>query len=206
MNIEHVVRILKVADGDLPRLEGRCYNLKSEVKSLEIKKDNLVRIMHEYENQVTILGRSFDNYCRLCTEEDLKLAYLQRKKLNVEELVSHLENNDKEYPKIRNFIKEKVYATLSKGEILLKLATYSVIQSIINNPEYYSLIVNDNLLPAINNTPSYLVNTNNWTTQSYEIIIMNEAKKLYDKLSKNLVEKILDKYDVGISQSSLPLL
>ena len=139
-------------------------------------------------------------------EEELKLAYLQRKKLNVEELVSHLENNDKEYPKIRNFIKEKVYATLSKGEILLKLATYSVIQSIINNPEYYSLIVNDNPLPAIHNTPSYLVNTNNQTTQSYEIIIMNEAKKLYDKLSKNLVEKILDKYDVGISQSSLPLL
>jgi len=107
LNMEHVVRILKVADGDLPRLEGRCHNLKSEVKSLEAKKDNLVRIMHEYENQVNVLGRSFDNYCRLCTEEEFKLADLQRKRLNAEELVSHFENNDKEYPKIRNFIKEK---------------------------------------------------------------------------------------------------
>jgi predicted RNase H-like nuclease (RuvC/YqgF family) len=204
LNMEHVVRILKVADGDLPRLEGRCHNLKSEVKSLEAKKDNLVRIMYEYENQVNVLGRSFDNYCRLCTEEELKLADLQRKRSNAEELVSHFENNDKEYPKIRNFIKEKVYATLSKGEILLKLATYSVIQSIINNPEYHNLIVNDDLLPAIHNTPSYLANNNNWTSQSYEIIIMNEAKKLDDKLRKNMVEEILDQYDVGISQSSLP--
>jgi predicted RNase H-like nuclease (RuvC/YqgF family) len=204
--MEHVVRILKVADGDLPRLEGRCHNLKSEVKSLEAKKDNLVRIMYEYENQVNVLGRSFDNYCRLCTEEELKLADLQRKRSNAEELVSHFENNDKEYPKIRNFIKEKVYATLSKGEILLKLATYSVIQSIINNPEYHNLIVNDNLLPATQTMTSNLVNTNNWTTQSYEAIIMNEARKLYEEISKNLVEKILDKYNVDISQSSLPLL
>jgi len=205
LNAEHVVRILKIADGDLPRLEGRCYNLKSEVKLLETKKGNLVRIMHEYENQVSVLGRSFDNYCRLCTREELKLADLQTKKLKAEALVSHFENNDKEYPKVRNFIKEKVYAILSKGEILLKLATFSVIQSIINNPEYYNLIVNDNLLPATHATPSYLDNTNNLTTQSYETIIRNEAKKLYENLSKNLVEKILDKYDVDISQSSLPL-
>ena len=105
--MEHVVRILKIADGDLPRLESRCYNLKSQVRSLEEKKENLVRIMHEYENQVNVLGRSFDNYCRLCTEEEFKLADLQRKRSNAEELVSHFENNDKEYPKIRNFIKEK---------------------------------------------------------------------------------------------------
>ena len=69
LNAEHIVRILKFADDDLPRLEGRCYNLKLEVKYLEAKKENLVRIMHEYENQVSVLGRSFDNYCRLCTEE-----------------------------------------------------------------------------------------------------------------------------------------
>jgi transposase len=204
LNAEHIVRILKFADGDLPHLEGRCYNLKSEVKYLEAKKENLVRIMHEYENQVSVLGRSFDNYCRLCTEEELKLNDLQRKKSNAEALVSHFENN--EYHKVRNFIKEKVYAILSKGEILLKLATFSVIQSIINNPEYYSLIINDTLLPATQTMTSNLVNTNNWTTQSYEAIIMNEARKLYEEISKNLVEKILDKYDVGVSQSSLPLL
>jgi hypothetical protein len=103
----------------------------------------------------------------LCIEEELKLADLQRKKMNAEALVSHFENNDKEYPKIRNFIKEKVYTILSKGEILLKLATFSVIQLIINNPEYYGLIVNNNLLPTIHNTSSYLANTNNWTIKSY---------------------------------------
>ena len=53
LNAEHVVSILKLADGDLPRLEGRYYNLKSEVKSLEAKKENLIRIIQDYDNQIT---------------------------------------------------------------------------------------------------------------------------------------------------------
>ena len=79
LNAEHVIRILKLADYDLPSLEGRYYNLKSEVKSLEAKKESLIRIMQDYDNQVTTLGKSFDNYCRLCQEEENKLTDLQRK-------------------------------------------------------------------------------------------------------------------------------
>ena len=137
LNSEHVVRILKLADDDLLRLEGKYYNLKSEVKSLEAKKESLIRIMQDYDNQVTALGKSFDNYCRLCQEEEVKLSDLQRKRLKAEALVSHFENNDKEYVKIRNVVEQKVYSTLSNAALLLKLAVSSVIHSIRNNPEQY---------------------------------------------------------------------
>jgi hypothetical protein len=205
LNAEHVVRILRLADdNNLLHLEEKYHNLKLEVASLEEMTKSSIRTLQDYDIQLDALGKSFDTYCQLCQEQEVKLNDLQRKRLKEEALVRQFEN-DKDL-KIRNVVKEKVYNTLSNGEILLKLAISSVIQSIINNPEYYSLIVYDNLLPATHNTPSYLVNTNNWTTQSYETILMNEAKKLYDELSKKLVEEILDKYDVGMSQSSLPLL
>ena len=77
LNSEHVVRILKLADYDLPSLEGRYYNLKSEVKSLEAKKESLIRIIQDYDNQLTTLGKSFDSYCRLCQEEEVNLSNLQ---------------------------------------------------------------------------------------------------------------------------------
>src|SRR5262245_22586994 len=48
LNAEHVIRILRLADGDLPCLEGRCYSLRSEVKSLEKKRDSLIRIIQDY--------------------------------------------------------------------------------------------------------------------------------------------------------------
>ena len=74
LNAEHVIRILRLADDDLPSLEGRYYNLKSEVKSLEAKKESLIRIIQDYDNQVTALGKSFDSYCRLCQEEEDKIS------------------------------------------------------------------------------------------------------------------------------------
>ena len=95
LNAEHVVRILKLADYDLPSLEGRYYNLKSEVTSLEAKKESLIRIMQDYDNQLIALGKSFDNYCRLCQEEEVKLKDLQRKRLKAEALVSHFQNNNR---------------------------------------------------------------------------------------------------------------
>ena len=80
MNTEHVVRILRLADNDLLYLESRYYNLKSEVKSLEAKKGGLIRTIQEYENQLGLLGKSFDNYCQLCLEEEIKLTHLQRQR------------------------------------------------------------------------------------------------------------------------------
>ena len=95
MNAEHVVRILRLADDDLSRLEGRYYNLKSEVKSLETKKESLVGIIQDYDNQLTSLGKSFDTYCRLCQEEEYKLTDLQRKRLQAE-IASHRHSNLRE--------------------------------------------------------------------------------------------------------------
>ena len=45
MNADHVVRILRLADDNLPRLEGRYLNLKTELKSLEAKKENLIIVI-----------------------------------------------------------------------------------------------------------------------------------------------------------------
>src|SRR5215467_11132561 len=84
LNSEQVVKILNLANDDLLRLQGRCYNLKSEVKNLGAKKDISVRIIQDYEFQIEALGKSFDNYCRLCIEEELKLTDLQRKRLQTE--------------------------------------------------------------------------------------------------------------------------
>ncbi|MGC2425678.1 MAG: hypothetical protein WA421_01475, partial [Nitrososphaeraceae archaeon] len=87
LNTEHVIKILRLADDDLLRLEGRYHNLKSEVKSLEEKKESLIRIVQDYDNQVKALGKSFDSYYRLCQEEEIRLTDLQRQRLKAEALV-----------------------------------------------------------------------------------------------------------------------
>ena len=208
LNSEHVVRILKLADYDLPSLEGRYHNLKSEVKSLEKKKGSLIRIIQEYDNQVTALGKSFDSYCRLCQEEEVKLSNLQKERLKAEALVTQFQENDREYLRIRNVVEEKVYSALSNGAMLLKLAVSSVIHSIRNNPEQYISLIQDNFSSVIYNVPSHPFYTNDYFTHHFETILVNEAAKMYRSLAKNLIDEILSRYDTrsSPSQSSLPLI
>jgi hypothetical protein len=86
-NAEHVVWLLRVANNDLPELERRYYNLKSEVDSLEEKKQNLVRIIQNYNGQVIALGKIFDSDCLRCEQEEKKLADLQTKRIRAELLL-----------------------------------------------------------------------------------------------------------------------
>ena len=134
LNAEHVVSILRlVDDNNLLYLEEKYHNLKLEVESLEEMTKSSIRTLQDYDIQLDALGKSFDNYCQLCQEQEVKLNDLQRKRLKAEALVRQFENNE-EYLKVRNVVEEKVYATLSNNVILLKLAVSSVIQSMRNNP------------------------------------------------------------------------
>ena len=207
LNAEHVVSILKLADNDLLRLEGKYYNLKSEVSSLEAKEEKLIRIMQDYDNQVKALGKSFDSYCRLCQEEEIRLTDLQRQRLKAKALVSHFQNNNEEYVKIRNVVEHKVYSTLSNSALLLKLAVSSVLHSIRNNPEQYVQLIQDNFSLARYNRPSHPFYTDDYLTQHFETTLANDAAKMYGNLPKYLVDEILSRYNIrSSSQSSLPLI
>jgi hypothetical protein len=203
LNAEHVFSILKLADNDLSRLEGKYYNLKSEVRSLEAKKGGLIRTIQEYENQLGLLGKSFDNYCRLCQEEEEKLSDIQRQRLKEECLVNYFENDNEEYLRIKNAVEEKAYTILSNGASLLKLAVACVIHSIRSSPEQYASLMYGKYLAVNYNLPSYSVHIDDYSTQDLKILLANDAAKLYSMLAKDLVDEILSNYNIGTSQASI---
>ena len=128
-------------------------------------------------------------------------------RLQAEALVSHFENNNGVYVKIRSAVEHKVYTTLSNAALLLKLAVSSVIHSIRNIPEQYISLVQDSFSLARYNTPSHPFYTNDYLTQHFETILVNDAAKMYNNLANNLIDEILSSYDIGSSsQSSLPLI
>ncbi|HEY7082525.1 MAG TPA: hypothetical protein VH500_22780 [Nitrososphaeraceae archaeon] len=207
LDAEHVIRILRlVDDNNLLHLEEKYRNLKLEVDSLEEMTKSSIRTLQDYDTQLDAMGKSFDNYCQLCQEQEVKLNDLQKKRLKAETLVRQFENNDKEYHKIRNVVEEKVYDILSNNTILLKLAVASIIQSMRNNPEQYISLIRDNFLSTNYNIPHHPFYTNGYNTQYFETILLNDATKVFDNLAKNLIDEILSVYDISSSQSSLPLI
>jgi hypothetical protein len=185
-------------------LEEKYHNLKLEVESLEKMTKSSIKILQDYDTQIDVVDKSFDNYCQLCQEQEVKLNDLQKKRLEAEALVREFENDYKGYLKIRNVVEEKVYDILSNNAILLKRTVACVIQSMRNSPGQYISLIRDNFSSTNYNIPYHPFYTNGYNTQYIETILLNDAAKIYNDLAKNLVDEILSRY-ISSSQSSLPL-
>jgi hypothetical protein len=145
-----------------------------------------------------------------------KIAYLQAKRIALEDLVNRFENNNEEYLKINQTVKDKASSVLSDGKGLLRLALYSVMESIRNEPIKYSPLIyyhnnNNNIsLPGSTHYPvSYMyeerqqlyISSQDYFTEHYTAMLVQEAEKLYNKLVKEITEGIT--YDPAFSSSSL---
>ena len=54
MDVPSVIRVLEIANNDLPLVEYKCERLKREVDDLEANKHNSARILQELSDQITI--------------------------------------------------------------------------------------------------------------------------------------------------------
>jgi hypothetical protein len=68
----------------------------------------------------------------------LELYYNQKARL--EALITGFKSNDEQYLKIKQIYEEKVKDVLNDGKLLLKFATFSVIESLRMNSELYNFI------------------------------------------------------------------
>ncbi len=204
--VQHVVRLLRVANSDLPLVDCKYENLKTDVKTLEEYKRNLEGRLGDLNNQITEASNYVEYYKASCRQEETKMNILRQKRMKLEALVKQFENNNEEYVKIRKTVEEKVISTLSDGKLLLRLAVLSIIESIRNNPDKYSsLIYNKNTCSSKSKT--------DYSNQQYFSpmdgqdrpcedyysnacinMLIEESEKLYNKLAKPLVDKIISDY------------
>jgi predicted nuclease with TOPRIM domain len=78
MNIQHVVKLLRIANNDLRSVEVQFEKLKREISTEESEKQNLSKIIRIYKDQVTDLGKRFDSSCLSCEQEEDRLNELQK--------------------------------------------------------------------------------------------------------------------------------
>jgi hypothetical protein len=93
-----------------------------------------------------------------------------------------------------------VKSVLTSGKIVLRFASFSVIESLRSHPELYNFVIHDNS----NNTPiSYGFNYPSLMlsgrqqhqqrsfNDSYTALILEEAEKLYNKLTTELTNRVM---------------
>ena len=108
--VEHVVRLLRIANNDLPLVDCKYENLKTDVKTLEEYKRNSEGRLGDLNNQITEASNYVEHYKASCRQEQTKLEDLRQKRMKLEALVRQFENNNEEYVKIRKTAEEKAHA------------------------------------------------------------------------------------------------
>jgi hypothetical protein len=197
MSVKKVVDILAIANDDLPAIEERIKRLRNEISALQFQKRIDERNLYQLNNQIAATTKLLNSFRVSCIRGRREIENLYNEKTRLEVIVTGFKNNNEEYLKIKRAVEEKLKDVLTDGKLILKFATFSVIESLRTNPELYKFVIYDNS----NNTTisfgsNYLSLLSGEQQQqsfndSYIALILEEAEKFYSKLITELTNRAI---------------
>jgi hypothetical protein len=202
MDMNHVKRLLDVANGELPKVEEMHKNLYKDVMTLNQKKrDAEVDILKLNEDYI-YLHNNADHQKIECEKLESKKRDLYLKKIRLELAIKELKCS-REYTNIEMIVKQQVNKMFGEDKQLLTLAFGAIIKSLMNNPYRLQSFMQYSMSVAY--TSNSLCNANhngnherhptfdtrchlppNYDSDCIQVeylrdIILNESEKLYNQ-------------------------
>jgi phosphoribosyl-ATP pyrophosphohydrolase len=195
-SVKQVVDALAIANNDLPDIQCRYERLKREVSTLEFNKQQSHIALTYFNNKIETQRKALTSYRISYIRERRVIENLCNEKVRLEALVTGFKNSNEEYLKIKQAAYEEVKSVLTDSKLLLKFATLSVIESLRSNPELYNFVMydhsNNTTIPYRPNYPSLVSEQHQQSfNDSYTALILEEAEKLYNKLTTELTNRVI---------------
>jgi hypothetical protein len=199
MSARHVINLLEIANTNLPDIQRRYERLKREVSTLEFNKQQSRIALTFFNNKIETQRKALTSYSISCIRERREIRQLYNEKASIENLVTHFKNNNEEYLKIKQAAYEEVKSVLTNSKLILKFATLSVIESLRTNPELCNFVIyynsNNTTISYGPNYSSFMLSGRQQQQQSfndgYAALILEEAEKLYNKLTTELTDTVI---------------
>jgi hypothetical protein len=201
MSVKQVVNLLTIANNDLPAVEERFKTLRNDISMLQFQKRIDERNLYQLNNKIASTIRLLNSFRMSCKRERREIENLYNEKARIDNLVTHLKNNNEEYlDKIKQTAYEELKSVLTNSKILLEFATLSVIESLRSNPELYNFISSSTSVVTTSTTygSNYLSLMTGQQQQqqqsfndTYTALIIEEAEKLYNKLTTELTHRAI---------------
>ena len=216
IKIEHAVNIIELAEYDLPVIEQRYQELKREVNTQEHRRYEESAALRKIKYQIASAERMLKSLGVSYQKEAAKKDQLQWENMKLKRLVE-LFRNKKEYQILRNIVQEEVDGSLLDSKGLLRLALYSLMESMRNAPERYNALINyvndSNTSTSIRYDSEYRTNNfaskNRFTSndsffETLKSTLLDDADKLYQQLWKEETNTIISNYACYRSSSLIP--
>jgi transposase len=118
MSVQQVVHLLKITNNNLPDIQRRYERLKREVSTLEFNKQQSHIALSHFNNQIEMKSKALTSYRISCIRERREIRKIYNEKARIENLVTHFNNNNEEYLKIKQAAEEKVKDVLTNGKLI----------------------------------------------------------------------------------------
>jgi DNA-binding CsgD family transcriptional regulator len=198
IGLKQVVNLLAMANEDFPAVEKRFNTLRNDISMLQFRKQVFERSLYQLNNQIAITSRLLNSYRISCIRERREIENLCNEKTRLEAIVAQFKNNNEEYSKIKQTAEEKAKGILNDSKLILKFATFSVIESLRMNSELYNFVIcgtsNNTTISYGSNYPSLMFSGKQQQqsfNDSYTALILEEAEKLYNKLTTELTNRAI---------------
>ena len=129
MTVEHVIKLLLLANNDIQSIERICQGLKREEADLTAKNLNVARTFHQLSNDISEESKIVDQYRTSCKKERLELDKLRLQKIGLESMIRQFQNNNECFQMIKDLVRQTVGHSLMSHRQVLTLALLSVIDS-----------------------------------------------------------------------------
>jgi transposase len=180
MDTQHVIRLLTIANSDLPAVEYRYEKLKREEASLQAGNRNSAITFQELSDKISTMRNTLEQYEASCKERRLEIEKLNKDYARLEAFVNDYQSINEEYLKIVKTVEENVLGVLSNGKMLLRYALLSITESARNDPERYRQIF-------YNMSSQHPLQ--DYNTDATISMMVDEAEKLYDRVVKDCINK-----------------
>ena len=211
MNIAHVIRLLSLTNNDIQAIEYRCQELRREAVSLEVCNGNAAKTLEQLSYAISETQNALDHYESQRKQQRFEMDRLFDQKTQLEEFVECFKNNNGEYVKVKENIKQEIENNLTNPKRLLRLALLALIVSLRKDPNKFQLLYYQILTEAtttltspsqvstpsydsLNRTVSYMneqcLSQGYNPTDDFQNLVLEETETLYDILVEDSINKI----------------
>ena len=207
IKVEEAVNLIRMANYELPGFEQKYQRIKKEVNSLALRKSKEYRTLQNLQDQISVANRMLKSLYVSSQEEEAKVDQLQWKIIRLKKVVKLFKDNDEEYLKIKKTVQDKVSSILLDGKGLMRLAFYSLMESMRKNPEKYSSLIyygnnnssgwyNTQYCASYYTSKKYQHKLNSYDSffEALKTILLEDAERLYEQLLKEQVNSIISGY------------
>ncbi len=218
----HMVKALAIANEDLPFLEEKCDLLEIKKNDLESKIQQSENELHNLKNEIA-RTKELRKICNSSYERKLQeLKILNNKMLRLEALVTHFKNNNEEYLRIERTVEEMVKNVLADRKVILHKAIFSIIETLrngnnITKDHLISFLAKEAIEVSHYRDYNYVSSTSTSSSSSSSAehnlaqhiedckdTILEESEKLYNHMTKDLTDTIIDNTAFNMMPSRVP--